>query len=276
MEIYRPRASIVICTHKFERNEPGNIENLLNKLNENLLGSGYEVIVVSNNNDLMPLLEGIRNRMSVPCRIINNGKNLGLPLAWDIGGRAANGNYIFFLNQDVILTRDDNIFAEMISRAEAYAVKVNKTLGIFGVEGSRWHEKNGIWRQYARYEAGQFHGEIEVELSGGFLFGMSREVFYRINGFDHELSPIFFEEMDFFFKMRELEAQSGEKFANIIISGINYAHKFGESAKNPFNSVIKWYKMHENDEIIEFLGEIHLRNKKYLENKWKIRLQSMI
>ena len=276
MGIYRPRVSIVVCTHEYERNNEGNIVNLLAKLDENLQNTDHEVIISCNNPEMLPLLGGIALKMTINVRILDNKGNIGLPAAWDRGGRDANGEYIFFLNQDVILTRDDDIFTEMIVAGETYSVGVSKELGIFGVEASDCTVIRGTHKFVDRYESGQFHSVVEVALSGGFLYGMNREVFHAINGFDLNISPIFFEEFDFFKKMQKLEKETGVRYANILIPGIHYKHVFGESAKNPFTNSITWVHPETYEEKTEMLAEIHLRNKAYLEKKWNIKIQAII
>lgn len=273
-----PRASIIIPTHQVEKRE-GNIINLLQKLSRVLDPDLYEVIVVCNNGNVARHL-GVSEREPLSMmpgsrvKVVNLRANYGLSYAWNRGLEQATGDYIFFVNHDLILTRDENIFEQMIKRKEYYEVRAGRNVFLFGVEGTRQTDNPDV-RMVQRLQIGQFGEVTEVDEVSGFLFGIKSSLLYP-NFFDEKLSPCFYEEMDLCLRLRDhnkqLRFMNMEPMVNVIIPDVGYRHDFGVSAADPRNNVLLWFSSLTKETYREDLWTINRRNKRYLERKWNVTL----
>lgn len=274
-----PKASIIIPSHQIEASRKGNLVSLLQQLNRVVDPDQYEIIVVCNNGNVARHL-GVENDAKLSLlhgtriKIVNLRANYGLSYAWNRGLEHATGEYVFFVNHDLILTRPENIFTEMIKKKEYYEMRTGLKVFIFGVEGTR-QTPNPQVRMLQRLQVGQFAETVEVDEVSGFLFGMSRSLLYE-SFFDENLSPCFYEEMDLCQRLRDQNRQlmflDIEPMVNIIVPDIGYRHDFGVSARNPQETELLWLDAAKAEVRREDLWTINRRNKSYLEQKWGIDL----
>ena len=274
-----PKATIIIPTHQVESNREGNVLNLLIRLKKILDPDEYQVIVVCNNDSVATKLGIGRNYVGlIPgSRMVgvNLVANHGLSYAWNRGLKYAKGEYVFFVNHDLIITRDTNPFEKLIKEKERFEKDRDLKVFVFGVEGTRQSENPDV-RMLIRYEAGQFSDIIPVDEVSGFLFGIQSTFLYE-GFFDEKLSPCFYEEMDLCQKVRDQNKQLAflgmEPMVNIIVPGVNYRHDFGVSAENPSETTLLWYNAETKQACRESLWKINRRNRAYLQEKWGIKLK---
>lgn len=272
---YLYKASIIIPTHQIESKRDGNIINLLAKLRTVLDPDRYQIIVVCNNEFVAKKL-GVSGPIGMMPGsrfvVVNLRANYGLSTAWNRGLAHSSGEYVFFVNHDLILTRDENPFEMMINQKEYYEMRTGRSVFSFGVEGTR-QTPNPSPRQIQRFQAGQFTDVIEVDEVSGFLFGISSNLLYP-EFFDEKLSPCFYEEMDMCQRVRshnnQLSFLRAEMLVNILIPNVGYRHEFGVSAANPQETLLLWFD--GENTYREDLWTINRRNKNYLERKWNIKL----
>jgi len=269
------KATIIIPSHKIEDDREGNLMSLLADLQRSVDLDEYKVVVVANSADVARQM-GIGNAPAgridnTPMTCVNMYDNHGLTAAWNEGLKRREGKYTFFVNHDLIITKDENPFEKMIQAVEEYE-DIGKYVFVFGVEGTR-QTPNPEVKMIQRFENGQFTEVIEVDEVSGFLFGINNNYLHE-RFFDEALSPAFYEEMDLCQATRSMNTSLplSTRIHNILIPGINYKHVFGVSTHHPFKAYIHWFNSEAREHRSETIAKITRRNKKYLEDKWNIQL----
>lgn len=201
--------------------------------------SDYELIIIDNGSE-----PAIKKPFTgfVDTTVIRNEKNLGFPVAVNQGIRAANGDIIILLNNDVIVTPGWSerlvkwLYAEKIEVTElgdsepAYIDKyqpfsivgpcTNYAAGIQGVTTGIYNsiaELNDEAREWSE----SYDGAIEeVNFVIGFCMVFKKSLYDEIGEFDESLWPCSCEEIDFCFKTIE----AGHK---IGVAYDVYVHHFG-------------------------------------------------
>ena len=179
-----------------------------------------EVIIVDNASS-DGSLRGI-NSFNLPIRIIKNEENMGFAKACNIGARKATGDFILFLNPDVVVF--ENTFENLFE----YIRKYDKPeIGIYGVQlldnngeiqrtcarfPNLWHliiRALGLdlmrVRFFKSYRLNEWsHQETkEVDQVIGAFFLIKRPLFEKLNGFDERFF-VYFEELDLSKRARNL------------------------------------------------------------------------
>ena len=198
----------------------------------------YEVIVVINDNadEVKSFLQ--ENKIEKYCI---NSLNVGVSRAWNIGRELAEGDYLFYLNDDVTIGEDS------VEKLVEY-LQVNKDTGMIGPKGAKW--QNGKHHKFV--------GELSIEEAdaiSGFSFMTPSHIFDKVGGFDINYTPAGYEEIDYAFKVRS------KGFKCIVMPSLNIytepAH--GISAQN---TTIKYLTSSINT------LDLNERNKKYFMKKW--------
>jgi len=276
--------TIIIPTHKIERDRKYNILTLLEDLSKMDNIEQYNVLVVANGiigNDLEELRHTIPWKENFWLNV--NPNPIGLSSAWNTGIDFSNhwdGEYVFFLNHDVHFVgedSDENVFDRMIREKEAFEVKSLLNVFIFGVEGTYQSPPTNV-QMVARFQQGQFGATQAVSEVSGFLFGTTRSNIFHVRGlgypfFDKKLNPCFYEEMDMYLLTNKLqETEVDNRWINIIIPFVPYEHEFGLSAEHPYSTKIQWTEEGTGRPMEAYLREISTKNKAYIETKWGVRL----
>ncbi|MBV8809374.1 MAG: glycosyltransferase [Acidobacteriaceae bacterium] len=163
----------------------------------------YEVIIVDNNStdQTSALLDRCRN-----AKIIRNARNLGFGEACMMGAGHAQGKYLFFLNNDVLLE----------PRAMGFALQnfENEAVGAVGgrillANGDLQEAGSMIWSDGSAHGYGrldrpdlpQYGFRRPVDFCSAALLFTPRDLFFRLGGFDPIYSPAYYEDTDYCVKI---------------------------------------------------------------------------
>ena len=234
--------SIIIPTRELKRSK--NLKYLHKKLTSigDLLDSiatienvEFEVIVIINGENDKSLFDFIRNDQRVSKYALISS-NAGVSRAWNIGRNLAEGELLLFLNDDVVLEKND---LNLLKSA------INDNVVMVGPKGSVW--ENG---QHVRYSDSE-----DANVISGFAFMIQSKVFDLVGGIDINYTPAGYEEVDLSLKV----LQSGYKLRVVPQAKFTTNPVHGISAKNTdikfFNTVINTKVLHE-------------RNTNYFNEKW--------
>lgn len=234
--------SIIIPTRQLKRSK--NLKYLHKKLTsigdlldsiETIENLEFEVVVVINGENDKKLFDFIKNHRKVSKYALISS-NAGVSRAWNIGRNLAEGDLLLFLNDDVVLEKNDlNILKSAI----------NDNVVMVGPKGSVW--ENG---EHVRYSDND-----DVNVISGFAFMIKSKVFDEIGGIDINLTPAGYEEVDLSFKV----LKSGYLLKTVPESKFKTNPVHGISAKN---TDINYFHTKINTKVL------HERNTKYFKDKW--------
>ncbi len=177
-------------------------------------------------------------------RTVSLETNRGVAPGWNAAARAASGDVLVFANDDVELGPGalDRLAAVLAERPDA---------GVVGPVGARWDRQR--WEH-----AGFVHADDaeECDIVSGFLFAVRRTDWEAVGGFDEAYAPASWEEVDF---NLAVQARGLKSFA---VGGVEVAHEWGISAKQPPWRTIRWGGRRE------LLWSIHRRNRRHFLAKW--------
>ncbi len=171
--------------------------------NESLL---FEVIVVDDcsiddTQQMLTSIEGIR--------IVNNSQNLGFIESCNRGAKAAQGQYLVFLNNDTVPKA--NCFQELLK-----TYKLQPDAGLVGAKllypdgklqeagGIIWNDASG-WN-YGRLEdpnKPEYSYLREVDYCSGACIMVPKTIFEELGGFDTHYKPAYAEDSDLAFQIRQ-------------------------------------------------------------------------
>lgn len=179
----------------------------------------FEVIVVDNGSNSA----GFASRLvSLDVRHHDAGGNIGFGRACNIGASIAYGDLLVFVNPDIVFMGDAlALLAEGFQSAGEQAIVGLNLCGEDGLPsyaGGRFpslalelmelfYAHRWMRRGYAKHAVGQTYddrpGRLEVDYVCGALFGMSRQTFARLGGFNPGIF-LYFEETELMFRHREM------------------------------------------------------------------------
>ncbi len=161
----------------------------------------FEIIVSDNGSTdgSIAVLQGLKRRGKVH-KLVLNEKNLGFGGGNNIGIMAAEGDYIFLLNNDTRATKD--WLLPLVEQA-----KKDESIGIIGpwfpdadhketIFGPGFVDNKGISRN-------AFIKEGEGEMVSGGAFFIKRKAVDKIGLFDERFFPIYFEDADYCARARK-------------------------------------------------------------------------
>jgi len=153
--------------------------------------------------------------IDLPMQIIKNNENLGFGKACNIGAESSNGDFILFLNPDMIVYEDT--FINLFQYIEH---NNSEDIGIYGIQlhdenkvvqktcarfPTVWNfivrslglnkVNNELFKSYTMHEWNHKESKIVDQVMGAF-FMVKNELFKNINGFD-ERYFVYYEELDF-------------------------------------------------------------------------------
>ncbi len=144
-------------------------------------------------------------------KVIRNEENLGFVKACNLGARIASGKYLLFLNNDVLVT--NRLLEAMFSLAERGDI-----IGVVGARlvypdgllqeagGIVWNDPDNIAWNYGRYggpDRWEYNYVKEVDYCSGACLMIKRQLFFDVSLFDEDYAPVYFEDTDLAFKVRE-------------------------------------------------------------------------
>lgn len=135
--------------------------------------------------------------------VLTNPTNLGFTLAANQGARSARGKLLLFLNSDAVLhpgaVRNLVQVFDHSDRIGAVGGKLIWPDGRLQEAGAIvWAD--GSYETYGRDgdpEAPEYSFERDVDFCSGAMLLTSREVFFRLGGFDERYKPAYYEDVDY-------------------------------------------------------------------------------
>jgi GT2 family glycosyltransferase/predicted SAM-dependent methyltransferase len=207
-----------------------------------------EIVLVDNGSDppIKPPFSGF-----VPITVIRNEENKGFPFAVNQGIRAAKGETIVLLNNDVFVT--PGALDRLDSWLEEYAIVGPLTNYCAGMQRAiiPTYETVDELNKEAAALAEECKGQSqEVNWVIGFCMAFKRALFDQFGSFDESLWPCSGEEIDFCFKVRAAGLRVG-------IAGDVYVHHEGSKTFEDLQ------KAGQAD-----YAEVCKRNDDHLAEKW--------
>lgn len=205
---------------------------------------GYELILIDNGS--MPPLD-----VDETINSIRNEENLGFPIAVNQGIRAAQGETIVLLNNDVFVTPGwDVLLEDWLSAYDIIGPLTNYAAGLqreaiphYGDQD----ELNRVAYEWARTHAGQ---SVEVNWVIGFCMAFKKSLWEELGPFDETLWPCCGEEIDFCLRARAAGKRIG-------IAADVYVHHEGSQT----------FEIMQEAGLIDYAA-ICQRDTKHLEKKW--------
>ena len=206
--------SIVIVTYQSEKT----IGRLLASIDTHLTKGSYEVIVVDNNSSDRTI-EHIKKHKSV--KLIEYKENKGFAFACHAGVNKSEGNYLLFLNPDILVKED--LLSPIVPMFK------DTTIGVIGttiknadgsIQGSvrgfptlsshilitlKIHHLSENFLTMKSYFLNSFNYKIESDVDQvmGAIFFTPRKLWEKVGGFDKRFF-IWFEEVDYCFQIKKL------------------------------------------------------------------------
>jgi len=234
--------------------------------------AGCEIIVIDNGSEpaFKPPFSGF-----IETKLIRNETNLGFPVAVNQGIRAATGDVVILLNNDVIVTPgwSEKLELALISREVIEKTKFgdafksyeftdddrpysivgpvcNYAAGIQGVQCAPYQSVDQLKESAAEWS--EIYGDEtqDVTFVIGFCMAFPRSLYFEIGEFDESLWPCSGEEIDFCFRARE----AGHKIG--VVLGCYVHHEGSQTFKDMQNAGLLQYE------------EVCARNDAHLAEKW--------
>ena len=197
----KPELSIIIPVY----NKWKYTVNCLKSICENT-GGDYEVIMVddASSDETIKVLSRVKN-----LHLVRNEKNAGFIESCNRGAKVSKGDYILFLNNDTMVTKDWlPPLLEVIRRDDVGAVgsklvypdgTLQEAGGIIWNDGSGWNCGRGDDPERPEYNYVR-----EVDYCSGACLLVKRELFEKIEGLDERFKPGYYEDSDLCFSLRNL------------------------------------------------------------------------
>lgn len=162
-------------------------------------------IIVSDNGSTDGSVEFLRERFSSSIRLLENGKNLGFGTAVNRGLEAAKGDFLIFLNNDLVL--EPKSIGELVALLES-----DDSIGA-AVPKILYYEKRDIVNSFGvliHYTGIACPNKIDqtddpdlgiTEMACGGIFMLPRKVYETIGGFDEDLF-LYHEDHDLSWRIR--------------------------------------------------------------------------
>lgn len=180
--------------------------NCLKSLLKNTKYVSYEIIVIDNasTDNTQRMLRNIRN-----IKVIRNPKNYGFGKAYNKNIKFAKGKYLFFLNNDVMVTKNwlppllKTIKKENVGATSGKLIFPNWTIQ----DAGGVVVKGGPFQSYGRDdcpEKPEYNFVREVDYCSGAALLVRKDLFLKVKGFDKRFEPFYSEDVDLCFSLRKL------------------------------------------------------------------------
>jgi O-antigen biosynthesis protein len=198
-----PRVSVVIPVHGKFRLTYDCVASIAAQLPE----AAFEVIVVDDASADETLLAPLVFGGSV--RVLRNERNLGFVGSCNRGAEAAQGEFIFFLNNDT-LVRPGWLDELVKTFDEVAGVGIAGSKLLFG-DGSLQEAGGIVWRlgdawnwgRHANADEPRFCYLRDADYVSGAALMIRAELFRQLGGFDIHFAPAYYEDTDLCFRVRD-------------------------------------------------------------------------
>lgn len=176
-----------------------NLPNIINTANDESIN--YEIIVVDDNSCDDSVLF-IRNNFN-KIKVIQNNINYGFSVSCNKGAKEANGNILFFLNNDMTIKRGffmnmmkslncNNVFSVVPMILNTRNEYINESVSTGYVKGGfiSFETLSSIKKEI------KFDKKLEILWASGGAFMVNKSKFWELNGFDELYAPGYIEDVD--------------------------------------------------------------------------------
>lgn len=178
----------------------------------------WEIVVVNDGSTdgTGSYLEAVSSNFEVPLVVVTPPANVGRARARNLGARAARGEWIVFLDDDIVAP--PGLLAAHLELLEAHP-----GCGTIGyavtdpdlIDGAHFHYLDS--RGVARLDPGPAPGRFFVTQNAA----VPREAFLAVGGFDEDFSAYGFEDMEVAFR---LEEEAGVRFLALVFPVPRHVH----------------------------------------------------
>ena len=202
-------------------------------------------IIVSDNGSTDGSVEFLRKRFSTSIRLLENGRNLGFGTAVNRGLAVAGGDYLIFLNNDLVLeSKSIRELVALLESDDGIGAAVPKIL---------YYEKRDVVNSFGvliHYSGIACPNKIDqaddpalglVETACGGIFMLPRKVYETIGGFDEDLF-LYHEDHDLSWRVRLAGLKIMATPTSILYHHYKFnkgTRKFYHSEKNRLHIIIK-------------------------------------
>jgi GT2 family glycosyltransferase len=171
----------------------------LNAIKSNTQEGSYEVIVVDNGSNPPFQCPAWKN-----FTYIRNESNLGFPVAVNMGIRAASGDTIVLLNNDVIVTPGwERLWKHHLHNYSIVSPMTNYCAGLQRVTIPVYNNESELNQQALNFQIEQELSSQEVNWIIGFCMAFKKSLWEEIGPFDESLWPCSGEEIQFCLESRK-------------------------------------------------------------------------
>lgn len=252
------------------------IESLLESISLYVRNFEYEVLIINNSGE--SLEEVLPTDPTIRIRVLNPNKNLGFGKANNLGVEASKGDYLFFVNPDIVFTEETKleVLIDKLESNDSVASvgpclvtsekKPCRNWRSFPSKTSLFLSYSGLQALIRRIGRKTIKRDCFVEQLDGAFFVMKRSTFVEIGGFDPDYF-VYYEDVDLFRKI----AESGSKV--IITNDVRAIHVGGVTSGKSLTKVLpmmvfglrlylgKWYTSKEARRILHLVRRaMHFRS----------------
>ena len=237
------------------------LDECVQSIYDNINSIKYELIIV-NNNSQDQSIDYISKKFP-DCKIINSKVNKGYAGGCNLGATNALGKYLFFLNNDTVVTKDCvNFLINTIEKNDNISSVQPKIKNFYNKDFFDYAGGCGGYLDYLCYpfvkgrifdsiekDIGQYDEESKIFWASGTAFLTRKDIFKKINGFDESLFA-HMEEIDYHWKCLLLGYDIFSQ-PNALIY-----HKGGQTL--PYGSYQKIFLNHKNSMILFLTNNFNL------------------
>jgi hypothetical protein len=215
-------------------------------IKNNTPAGDYEVIAVDNAST-----DGSADYLSKEgARVIRNTKNLGVAYAWNQGVKAAGGDYVCIINNDIVAS------AGWLGAMLEYYEK-HPDSGIVS-PGTRWGEMDYDFESYAGSYVKQMRG-VEKDGYAGWCMLVKKDRFEKAGMFCEDYRVGTCEDTDFYLSLNKAGYKSR-------IIGDSFVHHFGSRTLKVMRKEVAGF---EDENTKKFMAKWGLKPDTYLQRKKK-------
>ena len=232
------------------------LDECVTSINQNIKKIDYEIIIV-NNNSKDNSIKNIKNKFP-EVKIIHSKINKGYAGGCNLGAKNSSGKYLFFLNNDTVITKNSvELLVDELEKNQNISSVQPKIKNYYNKKLFDYAGACGGYIDYLGYpfsrgrifntiekDIGQYEDKKKIFWASGTAFLTRQKVFQEIGGFDEQLFA-HMEEIDYHWKCLL------EKYDIYIIPESIIYHKGGKTLQ--YGSFKKIYLNHRNS-IILFLS----------------------
>lgn len=210
--------------------------NCLKSIHENLPNASFEIILVNDNSTEQPDFS-----MASNVRIINNEENLGFLRSVNVAIQQAKGQFVYLLNNDTVVRKgflDELLFVfDNFENVGAVGSMLLNADGSLQEAGSVFMKDCRIWQVVGKKKSyyPEFNYIYKVDYcSGCSLMFRKYSDNGKLNLFDEEFAPAYFEETDLCFRLKYEQGKDVyfTPFSKVIhFNGVSYNSNIAFTAK---------------------------------------------